>query len=61
MEENEKKTDPENKEYKLERNAYVRVKIEEKIYEKYIVDKYKEEPKLFYRFINVKIKQRKYN
>ena len=49
------------KEYKLERNEYVRVRREENRYEKDIVDKCKEEPKLFYRFINGKIKQRKYN
>ena len=41
--------------YKLERNEYVRVRREEeKRYEKDIVDKCKEEPKLFYRFINGK-------
>ena len=33
---------------------------EEKLYEKNIVDKRKGESKLFYRFINGKIKQRKY-
>ena len=44
-------------EYKLERNEYVRVRRDkEKIYEKDIVDKCKEEPKLFYRFINGKTK-----
>ena len=44
-----------------ERNEYVRIRRdEEKRYEKYIVDKFKEELKLFYRF-NGKIKQRKYN
>ena len=41
-------------EYKLERNEYVRVRREEKKYEKDIV----EEPKLFYRFINGKIKHK---
>ena len=41
---------------KLERK-YVRVRREKKSYEKDIVDKCKEEPKLSYRFINGKIKQ----
>ena len=45
---------------KLERNEYVRLRREEeKRYEKNIVDKYKEEPKLFYRLINGKIKPKK--
>ena len=49
----------ERKEYKLERNEYVRIRREEeKRYEKDIVDKCKEEPKLFYRFINEKIKHK---
>ena len=44
-------------EYKLERIEYVRVRrVDEKRYEKDIVDKCKEEQKLFYRFINGKIK-----
>ena len=42
--------------YKLERNEYVRVRREE-IW-KDIVNKCKEEPKLFYRFINGKIKHK---
>ena len=46
-------------EYKIARNEYVRVgKKEEKRYEKYIVDKCKAEPKLFYRFINGKLKHK---
>ena len=46
-------------EYKLERNEYVRLRREEeKGYEKDIVDKCKEEQKLFYRFINGKIKHK---
>ena len=40
-------------EYNLEKNEYVRVRREEKRYEKdiLVVDKCKEEPKLFYRFL----------
>ena len=46
--------------YKQERNEYVRVRREEeKRYEKDTVDKWKEEPKLFYRFIDGKIKRKK--
>ena len=49
-------------ECKLERNEYVKVgREEEKRYEKDIVGKCKEEPKLCYGFIIRKIKQRKYN
>ena len=49
-----------NKEdYKWARNEYVLVRREEeKGYEKDIVEKCKDEPKLFYRFINGKIKQK---
>ena len=49
-----------NKEdYKWARNEYVLVRREEeKGYEKDIVEKCKEEPKLFYQFINGKIKQK---
>ena len=43
--------------FKTTRNEYVRIRREEKInYEKSIVEKCKEEPKLFYRFINGKLK-----
>ena len=47
-------------EYKLAKNEYVRIREEEKIYKKDIVDKCKEEPKLFHRFINgiLKCKER---
>ncbi|XP_050725009.1 uncharacterized protein LOC127002828 [Eriocheir sinensis] len=50
-----------NKEdFKIARNEYVKIRREkEKGYEKDIVEKCKEEPKLFYRFINGKIKPRK--
>ncbi|XP_050692945.1 uncharacterized protein LOC126983856 [Eriocheir sinensis] len=45
--------------FKATRNEYVKVrKEEEKRYEKDIVEKCKEQPKLFYRFINGKIKSR---
>ena len=45
--------------YKLARNEYVWVRREEeKRYGKDIVDKCKKEPKLFYRFINVKLKRK---
>ena len=47
-------------EYELERNEYVKVRREEeKRYEKDTVDKCKEGPKLFYWFINGKIKHKK--
>ena len=47
-------------EYKLERNEYVRIRREEeRRYEKDIVDKCKEELKLFYGFINGKNKTKK--
>ena len=62
-EKNEKKTNSKNESrIKLERNEYLRIqKEEEKRYEKDIVDKCKEEPKRFYRFMNGKIKQGKYS
>ena len=49
-----------NKEsYRVARNEYVRVrKEEERKFEKDIVDKCKEHPKLFYRFVNGKLKKR---
>ena len=55
-----KKNNWKQKDYKIARNVYVRVRREEeKKYGKDRVDMYKEEPKLFYRFINGKLKQRK--
>lgn len=52
-------TEKNRKEYKMARNNYVQVRRqEERSYEKNIVDKCKDEPKLFYRFINGKMKQR---
>ena len=46
-------------EYKLASNEYVKIRIEEeKRYEKDIVDKCMEEPKLFYRFINGQLKHK---
>ena len=46
--------------FKTTRNEYVRIRREEKInYEKNIIEKCKEEPKLFYRFINGKLKTKK--
>ena len=55
-----KRPTQENKtEYKLERNEYVKIRREEEMkFEKDIVDKCKEEPKLFYRYINGKIKSK---
>ena len=45
--------------YKTARNEYVRIRREEKInYEKNVIEKCKEEPKLFYRFINGKLKSK---
>ena len=45
--------------YKLARNEYARIRREEeKKFEKDIVNKCKEEPKLFNRYINGKIKQK---
>ena len=53
---NKKKTDT-KEEYELARNEYLRLRRqEEKRYKKDIVDKSKEEPKLFKRFINGKLK-----
>ena len=44
--------------YRRARN-YVKIwREEERNFEKFIIDKCKEEPKLFYRFINEKLKQR---
>ena len=46
--------------YKKARNEYTKVRREEaRKYEKDIVDKCKEEPKLFYRFVNGKLKNKK--
>ena len=46
-------------EHKLAKYEYVRVRREEdKIYEQAIVDMWKEEPILFYRFINGNIKHK---
>ena len=55
-----RKPKPKTKEEcKPARNEYVRVRREEeKSYEKDIVDKCKEEPKPFYRFINGKLKHK---
>ena len=55
-----KKPTRENKiHYKLERNEYVRIRREEeRKFEKDVVEKCKEEPKLFYRFINKKMKHK---
>ena len=44
---------------KRKRNQYVKIRRgEQKNYEKNIVDKCKEEPKLFYRYINGKLKNK---
>ena len=46
--------------YKRERNDYTRIRREEaRMYERNIVEKCRDEPKLFYRFINRKIKNKK--
>ena len=45
-------------EYQRARNNYVKIRREEeRNFEESIIDKCKEEPKLFYRFINGKLKQ----
>lgn len=52
-----KKKNQRNKDFKIARNEYVKIRREEeKGYEKDIVEKCKEEPKLFYKIINGKIK-----
>ena len=55
-----RKPTQENKaKYKSERNEYVRIRREEEIkFERDIVEKCKEEPKLFYRYVNGKMKNR---
>ena len=46
-------------EYKTERNEYVRIRREEeKNFERGIVEKCKKEPKLFYKFVNGKLKEK---
>ena len=54
-----KPTRENKREYKQERNEYVRIRREEeRKFEKDLVEKCKEEPKLFYRFINKKMKHK---